>query len=63
MKWFCLAAALSLASLPATAQTMDPATVEAEAASSSGGIIVPLLGLLIFLAVISGGSGTTLPPG
>lgn len=61
MKTLCLALALSLATLPAAAQTMEPATVEAGTAASSGGVVVPLLGLLLLLAVISGGSGSPAP--
>ena len=61
MKALCLACALSLTVLPAAAQTMEPAVGEAGTASSSGCVVVPLLGLLLLLTVISGGSGSPAP--
>lgn len=61
MKTLLLAAALATATLPAAAQTMDPAVVEEGTASSSAGAIVPFLALLIFLSVMSGGSGSPAP--
>lgn len=63
MEALCIALALSLASTPGIAQTMDPAVVESDAAGSAGGVIVPLLGLLLLMVVISGPSNTALPPG
>lgn len=40
------------------APTMDPAVIEESTASSSAGMIVPLLGLLLMIVVISGASGS-----
>lgn len=63
MKALYLALAFSVASMPGMAQTMDPAVIETDAAGSASGVIVPLLGLLLLLAVVSGPSNTPLPPG